>query len=390
MISTAEALDHCLALVQPLEHEEVALQSAGGRVLANGFEATRDQPPFATSVMDGYALSDAQPGARFKVVGEAPAGHGWDGTLGPQEALRIFTGAPIPKGADQVVIQEDVTRDGDAITLSPNMDGKPNIRPPGTDFQRDARVEPGQKLSPALVALAAAMGQSRLTVTRKPDVAIMATGDELVLPGDTPGPDQIIASNSFGLKAMAEAAGASARLLPIARDNVDSLEAAFALAQGADLIVTIGGASVGDHDLVGDVAQSLGMERAFYKIAMRPGKPLMAGRMGQSVMLGLPGNPVSSMVCGQIFMVPMIATMLGLATPTTARLSAALTQAMPANGPREHYMRAILDGPEITPVDNQDSALLTRLVRANALLVRPPHDPPCPVGAQVSYIPLLA
>ncbi|MEM6610342.1 MAG: molybdopterin molybdotransferase MoeA [Pseudomonadota bacterium] len=390
MISTQEALAACLALAAPVGHEIVPLLHAGGRVLASTLTATRDQPPFATSVMDGYALDGARPGARYRVVGAAPAGHAWPGTLQPGEALRIFTGAPIPKGASQVVIQEDVTRSDDTITLADRLDAKANIRPPGTDFRIGSEIASGRVLSPALVALAAAMGHADLTVSRRPDVAIMATGDELVPPGGTPRPDQIVASNSYGLKAMADAAGANARLLPIAADRKDSLETAFGLARDADLVVTIGGASVGDHDIVGAVAADLGMARSFYKIAMRPGKPLMAGKLSASALLGLPGNPASAMVCGQIFMVPMIAAMLGLPAGPAPRKQARLAVDIGANGPREHYMRATLDGDALTPADSQDSALLTRLAAANVLLVRPPNAPACRAGDTVDYVPLIA
>ena len=210
MITTAEARAACLALVRPLEAETVPLIHAGGRVLAEAFAATRDQPPFASSAMDGYALSGAAPGAQYRVVGEAPAGHAWDGALGTGEALRIFTGAPVPEGADRIVIQEDVARDGDRITLNADLDPQAYIRRAGMDFRAGARIEPGRRLTPALVALAASMGHRQLRVTRRPDVAIMATGDELVPPGTAPRADQIVASNSYGLKAMAEAAGASA------------------------------------------------------------------------------------------------------------------------------------------------------------------------------------
>lgn len=391
MISTAEALAHCLALVRPLGSETVPLTLAGGRVLAEGFSAKRDQPPFPASAMDGYALTDAAPGKRYHVVGESAAGHGWTGELAAGQALRIFTGAPVPTGADRVVIQEDVVRDGDHVQLGDNLDKGTHIRPDGADFRvGQIGAEAGTKATPATVALAASMGHSGLMVAKRPDVAIIATGDELVPPGTAPGPDQIIASNSYGLKAMAEAAGATARLLPIAQDTTESLTAVFELARDADLIVTIGGASVGDHDLVGPTAEGLGMTRAFYKIAMRPGKPLMAGRLGGAVMLGLPGNPVSSMVCGQIFMVPMIAAMMGQPAAAATRHQATLTHGMAANGPREHYMRAEVRDGKITPVDNQDSALLTRLAAANALLVRAPHDPEQPAGATVEYIQLLS
>ena len=340
--------------------------------------------------MDGYALKrqELEPDALFKVVGEAAAGHGWQGEVGAGQAVRIFTGAPIPKGADTVVIQEDVTRKGDLITITAAPEPATHIRPAGGDFKEGDRLAAPRRLTAPDIALLASMNIAAAHVTRKPVVALVSTGDELVMPGETPGPDQIIASNTFGLDAMLRAAGAKTRLLPIAADTEPALAQAFSLAQGADLVVTIGGASVGDHDLVGKVAADLGMERAFYKIAMRPGKPLMAGRLGQSAMVGLPGNPVSALVCGHIFLQPMLDKMLGLGEarpqPKTARLAAPLGQ----NGPREHYMRATLSGEHITAFDRQDSSLLKVLASANALLIRPPHDPPRAEGEMVSYLPI--
>ncbi len=394
MISVEEALSACLALTRILETETVPLVDGAGRVLASPVIATRDQPPFAASAMDGYAVrqADAVPGASLRVVGEAPAGRAWSGQLGAGEALRIFTGAPIPEGADQVVLQEDVTRSGDAITLGPGITDARHIRSAGGDFRTGQRLEAPRRLAPADLALAASMNVPRLSVTRKPTVALIATGDELVSPGERPGPDQIVASNTYGLKALVEAEGGQARLLPIARDTEASLTQVLKLAQGADLIVTVGGASVGDHDLVGQVAAQHGLERAFYKVAMRPGKPLMAGRLGDAVLLGLPGNPVSAMVCGHIFLVPMLRAFLGLPTGERRRLTARLGVDLPANGPREHYMRADVmpgnDLPEITPFSSQDSALLTILSQANALMVRPPHDPARQLGECVEYLPL--
>ena len=230
------------------------------------------------------------------------------------------------------------------------------------------------------------MNIPKIDVTRRPIVALIATGDELVMPGENPGPDQIIASNNFGLAALINQYGGEARMLPIARDNRASLEAAFGLCDDVDLIVTIGGASVGDHDPVAQVAADLGLERAFYKIAMRPGKPLMAGRLNGISMIGLPGNPVSSMVCGHIFILPALRVMLGFDAEPHPRRQATLTENIPANGPREHYMRARVEGSEISPFDRQDSALLTVLSDANALLIRPADGPACTAGTQVDYI----
>uniref|UniRef100_UPI003B52970C molybdopterin molybdotransferase MoeA n=1 Tax=Roseovarius indicus TaxID=540747 RepID=UPI003B52970C len=390
MISVDEALSHLFSLVAPLEAESAPLQDACGRVLAETVTARRDQPPFSASAMDGYAVqsSDAVPGARLSVIGEAAAGHGFAGGLSQGQAVRIFTGAPVPDGADRVVIQEDVTREGNTITLGDQLDDGPHIRRKGTDFSVGDAMKAPRRLTPSDVALLAAMNVPRVMVARKPVVALISTGDELVMPGEDPGPDQIIASNTFGLKAMLEQLGASARLLPIARDNTASLETAFDLAEGADLVVTIGGASVGDHDLVGDVAASLGMERSFYKVRMRPGKPLMAGRMGQAAMVGLPGNPVSAMVCGHVFLAPMIRLMLGLGAAPAPRRSARLAQDIDKGGPREHYMRATVADDTILAEDRQDSSLLSVLARANALMIRPPDDAPRAKGETIEYIPI--
>jgi molybdopterin molybdotransferase len=370
------------------------LAEAAGRVLAAPVFAARDQPPFSASAMDGYAvrLADAVPGAELNVVGEAPAGRAWAGEIGPGEALRIFTGAPLPRGAERIVIQEDVAREGDVITIGARLDAGPHVRPAGADFRAGARIEAPRRLSPADLALAAAMNAPELTVTRRPVVALIATGDELVLPGEVPRDDQIVASNTYGLKALIEAEGGVARLLPIARDDAESLAAVFGLARGADMIVTVGGASVGDHDLVGPVAESLGMEQAFYKIAMRPGKPLMAGRIGDAALLGLPGNPVSALVCAHLFLVPMLRAFLGLSAGERRRRKARLGADITANGPREHYMRAEVfptgDMPEIVPFDRQDSSLLSILSRANGLLVRPIGDPARKAGDLVDYVPV--
>ncbi|MDG3042819.1 molybdopterin molybdotransferase MoeA [Roseicyclus marinus] len=394
MITVEEALAACLALVRPLEVERVALADAGGRVLAEDAVARRDQPPFAASAMDGYAIlqEDRVAGRSLRVVGEAPAGRAWAGRLGPGEALRIFTGAPVPEGADCVVIQEDVSRAGDVVTLGAQLDGASNIRPAGGDFRLGARLAAPRRMSPADVALCAAMNLPGLVVRRRPEVAVIATGDELVSPGEAPRADQIVASNSYGVKVLVEAEGGRARLLPIARDRRESLEQVLKLAEGADLVVTIGGASVGDHDLVGAVAGGMGLERAFYKVAMRPGKPLMAGRLGDAVLLGLPGNPVSSLVCAEIFLVPMLRVLLGLPGGPRVRRMGVLACDLPENGPREHYMRATLtsggDMPRLLPHDSQDSSLLTVLAHAGALVVRPVHDGPRAAGDVVEYLPL--
>lgn len=388
MISVAQALEALFDLVNPLPTEDVPLRRAAGRVLANPVTARRDQPPFAASSMDGYALrrAEVEPDAMFKVVGEAAAGHRFDGTLRAGQAVRIFTGAPVPEGADFVVIQEDVTRRGDLITLGHTIGTKDNIRPQAADFADGSIFQAPRRLTPSDIALLAAMNIAQVPVTQKPVVAVLATGDELRQPGETPDPDQIIASNSYGLAAMLEQLGAEVRMLPIARDTPESLAMAFNLAKGSDLLVTIGGASVGDHDLVAPVAAGMGMKQSFYKVAMRPGKPLMGGRMGDMAMIGLPGNPVSAMVCGTVFLAPVIRKMLGLDATAAPVRAYPLAGDLEQNGPRAHYMRARLVDGTVMPCDQQDSALLTVLAGADLLLIRPPDDPPRAKGAMVECI----
>ncbi|MCG3267542.1 gephyrin-like molybdotransferase Glp [Yoonia sp. I 8.24] len=390
MITVDAALAHLFALCAPLPVETVPLAQAFGRTLAQDVTATRDQPPFAASAMDGYAVhrNDVVPGAKLVVIGEAAAGHALAAPVTMGQAARIFTGAPLPAGTDWVVIQEDVSRDGDTITLGASLETKPYVRPAGADFRNGDQIQAPRILSPADIALLASMNIAQVPVTRRPVVAIIATGDELVQPGEAPGPDQIIASNSFGLAALVQNLGAHPRLLPIARDNIPALELTFDLAADADLIVTIGGASVGDHDLVGQVAQEKGMQQAFYKIAMRPGKPLMAGRMGGAVMIGLPGNPVSAMVCGHVFLAPVIRKMLGQGAAAAPRQMANLAAPIGANGPREHYMRAHLGPDGVRIFERQDSVLLTVLADANCLAVRPIKDRARAAGDKIEIIPL--
>ena len=390
MISVAQALDHLFALAPVLGVEDVPLAEASGRVLARPLTARLTQPPFPASAMDGYAVraADVATGATLTVIGESAAGHGFSGSVIAGKAVRIFTGAPVPEGADKVVLQEDVTRTSDSITLGADIGDSANIRPAGADFAEGTPFAAPHLLRPAAIALLASMNHATLPVYRQPEVAIIATGDELVQPGETLGPDQIIASNALGLAALLREHGARPRLLPIARDTESALHLTFEMAQGADLIVTIGGASVGDHDLVGKVASDLGMDRAFYKIAMRPGKPLMAGTLNGAMMVGLPGNPVSSLVCGHVFLRPVIRAMQGLPRAALPRQTAPLGRDIAANGPREHYMRARLEEGHVIPFERQDSALLTVLATADCLLVRPPHDPAQPAGTPVSIIRL--
>lgn len=390
MISVEDALARLFALVTARPTETIALRHAAGRTMATAATALRDQPPFAASAMDGYAVvGDPVAGDTFAVVGEAGAGHAYACAVLPGQAIRIFTGAPLPGGATRVVIQEDVTRQSDTITINPDADTATHIRPLGQDFAAGATLPP-RRLRAHDLALLAAMNVPAVTVSRKPVVAIIATGDELVMPGEHPRDDQIIASNSFAIAALVEQAGGIARLLPIARDSVAGLQAVLAMASDADVIVTIGGASVGDHDLVAQAAGGMGFDPAFWKIAMRPGKPLMAGRFGRAVLLGLPGNPVSAIVCAHLFLLPLLRAMQGDAS-APVKMQAILGADVGPNGPRTHYMRARLSHgspPVITPFYRQDSALLTILSEADALLIRPIGDVARLAGDAVDYLPL--
>lgn len=390
MIPVDEALNRIFALCVPLSVEHVPLAQAAGRVLAQPVRALRDQPPFVGSAMDGYAVKGpVSVGQTFSVIGEAGAGHAFDKALGAGQALRIFTGAPMPQGADHVVIQEDVLREGDKITLRPELGAGANVRPAGGDFRAGDVISAPRRLRPVDLGLLAAMNIAQVPVHRRPVVALIATGDELVMPGEDPRPEQIVASSVFALKAMVEAEGGEAHILPIARDSVEQLTSVLKMARGCDVIVTLGGASVGDHDLVAPVTESLGAKRAFYKIAMRPGKPLMAGQLFDALMMGLPGNPVSALVCAHLFLIPALRALMGLGAWPTPTCSARLAEPVAANGPRTHYMRAVLE-PEgrIRAVSRQDSALVGVMAEADALLIRPIDDPARPEGHPVRYLKL--
>lgn len=390
MITVDEALDRVLALAGPVRTEEIALNDGLGRVLAQPATARLTQPPFDAAAMDGYAIRRADLDQTLRVIGEAAAGKPWQGQPDPGTALRIFTGAPVPPGYDLVVMQEHVTRDGDQIRVDDHNSGN-NIRPKGADFEQDSEFRPARPLTPRDLGLIAAMNVDRITVARQPRVVIIAGGDELVPPGRTPGPGQIISSNDIAIAAVARRAGAMADCLPIAEDSMDSLLDRFSRAAGADLIVTIGGASVGDHDLIGRITEQIGMKRAFYKIAMRPGKPLIAGEIGGSAMLGLPGNPVSAIVCAELFMRPLLRAMQGL--PPEERIETGrLGRDLGPEGERQHYLRATLhragDDVIVTPSGDQDSARLGLLAHADALLIRPAADPARKAGDRVQFIRL--
>lgn len=396
-LTVDEALARILDGVGPVPSELVAIEAAHGRTLAEPLAALLTQPPFDASAMDGYAVRAADVArlpATLELIGEAAAGHPFAGAVAAGQAVRIFTGAPLPPGADAIVIQEDADRDGSRVIVREGSLDTGHVRQRGFDFEEGATLlQAGRRLGPREVALAAAMGHGRVPVRRRPRVAIVSTGDELVAPGNRPGPGQIISSNHLGIAALAEATGAQAQLLGIARDTRASLDEHFAKAGDADVIVTIGGASVGDHDLVGPVLQARGMAFAFWNIAMRPGKPLMFGRLGASCVLGLPGNPVSSLVCTRVFLVPLLRALLGRTALDARPIEARAAVALDANGPRRHYMRATTtpgsDGVAlVTPVRSQDSSLLSPLAEADCLLVRPSRAPAVLSGALVPILPL--
>ena len=397
MISVEEARGRLLAPLAPLGAEIVALSAAAGRVLAEDVEARRTQPPFAVSAMDGYAVRAAdvaQVPARLAVIGSVPAGQSYDGKIGPGEAVRIFTGAPVPDGADCIVIQEDTERDGARVLVKEGAAAGRYVRPAGLDFEAgEIGLKAGRRLTARDVGLAAAMNRPWLLVRRRPRVAILPTGDEVVMPGDPVGPNQIVSSNALALGALVESVGALAVQLPIAPDDSEALQRIAAGASGADLLVTTGGASVGDHDLVRDALGATGLTLDFWSVAMRPGKPLMVGRFHDTVMIGLPGNPVSTLVCGLLFVKPAIERLLGLADSGTAVERARLKTALGGNDRRQDYLRARLtraaDGTlEVEPFRMQDSSMMSVLAAADCLVLRLPHAPPAEPGAWVEIIAL--
>ncbi len=396
MIAVEEAKRRVLAAAAPLPAELVALPAACGRVLADDVAARLTQPWADVSAMDGYAARAAdvaQVPAVLTRTGTVPAGTGFDGTVGPGECVRIFTGAPVPAGADTIVIQENAAAHGDRITVHQGAAQGRHIRTAGGDFRAgDVLLRTGRRLTARDIGLAAAMNVPWLAVRRRPRVAILATGDEIVMPGDPAGPNQIFSANSLALAALVEACGGTAVNLGIAPDDRAALAAMAAGAAGADLLLTSGGASVGDHDLVRDALGDRGLELDFWRIAMRPGKPLMFGRLGDTPVLGLPGNPVSAMVCALLFVRPLLRVLLGLpadAPPAAARLG----RDLPASDRRQDHLRSRLepatDGlPLATPFDVQDSAMLAALAAADCLVVRPPEAPPARCGDRVDIIRL--
>jgi len=386
LMPVADALAAILSGAEPLPEEVVALDSAYHRILARDVAARRTQPPQAMSAMDGYAVRAADASdlkARLRVIGEVAAGRPFPRTVGAGEAVRIFTGGVIPDGADAVIIQEDTAVDGDHITITEAAVAGRHIRPAGVDFREgDVLLAKGSRLSDRALALAASMNYPELAVCRRPRVALLATGDELVMPGSTPGPGQIVYSNGYALRALARAEGADTIDLGIAADTIAATTSGIRRAReiGADILITSGGASVGDHDMVKSSLEAEGVTIAFWQIAMRPGKPMMHGRLGAMRVIGLPGNPVSSYVCAFLFLVPLIRALSGLTMIHHTRETALLGRDVAANDRREDYLRARIEKREdgtliATPVDRQDSSLLANLAAARALVIRPPFAP---------------
>ncbi len=397
MIPVAEARQRILADLPAMPTEQVGLNDALGRVLAEDIASRRTQPPQAASAMDGYAVRAADVAtvpATLDVIGTAPAGAPFDGSVVEGTAVRIFTGAAVPAGADAIVIQEDTERDGDKVTVKEGVAAGRYVRAAGLDFQTgDVLLEAGRVLNARDLGLAAAMNVPWLRVRRQPRVALLATGDEIVLPGEDAGPNDIVSSNTFALDGLVRASGGIPITLGIAADNLESIRALAESAKGADILVTTGGASVGEHDLVQEALADLGLKIDFWQIAMRPGKPLMFGRLGATPMLGFPGNPVSSMVCGMLFLRPALSKMLTV-PDTEPQLETALLGAdLGENDRREDYLRATLSrdthGNRVaTPFPVQDSSMFSRLAQADCLIVRAPHAPPATAGETVSYIAL--
>lgn len=381
LIPVEEARARILKNVKPLPAEAVKIERALGRVLAKPLKAVRNQPPFDASAMDGYAViaaDVANPPATLRLIGLSAAGHGFKGRLKRGDCVRIFTGAPVPKGADAVVIQENTEARGKEVTVLQPVKPEQNVRFAGLDFRKgDALLPAGLTLGARDIGLAAAANAPVLMVRRRPVVALIATGDELVLPGQAPRADQIVSSNSHALAAMAEHLGATVMNFGIVPDNLKATERAIRKAAKADILVTTGGASVGDHDYVQEALRNTGIAIDFWKIAMRPGKPFMYGRRKGQHVLGLPGNPVSALVCARLFLKPLIDALLGLPAGDDL-VEARLGASMKANDSRQDYVRATLveapDGSRtVTPFDKQDSSMQRTFREAQALIVRPPQ-----------------
>ncbi|TAD92321.1 MAG: molybdopterin molybdenumtransferase MoeA [Alphaproteobacteria bacterium] len=389
MLPVADARAALLQRLSPVGVEDVPLPVALGRVLAHDVVARLTQPPFDAASMDGWAVRSADLAGgptTLLPIGSVAAGYRFDGTVGPGEAVRIFTGAPLPAGADAVVMQEDVRQSGEAILVPGGIAPGTFVRRAGMDFAHGVTgLRAGRRLTARDIGLAAAMDHPWLTVRRRPVVALLPTGDEVVRPGDPRGPSQIVSANALALAAMVEQAGGCVRQLGIAPDRPEAIAEAARAARGADVLVTTGGASVGAHDFVQAGLSAEGLELGFWKVALRPGKPLLVGRLGEMQVLGLPGNPVSAMVCGILFLLPAIRALLGL-PPGPETDSLPLARALPANDGREEYLRARLVNGAADPFANQDSAMISVMAAADLLVIRPAHAPAIAAGTPVPVI----
>jgi len=396
MISVEEARDRILAGLRPTPAELVALPDAWGRVTAAPVIARLTQPPADMSAMDGYALraADGTAGSVLRVIGAAPAGHPFDGQIGPGEAVRLFTGSVVPAGADTILLQEDATAGEGTVRVNETVRPSRHIRRTGQDFAAgDAVLPQGRRLTARDIGLAAAANHPWLTVHRCPRIGILATGDEIAMPGEPIPPGGVVSSNSHALAAMVRAAGGTPIVLPVAADTPGAIAAVADAIAGMDMLVTTGGASVGDHDLVVAGLQARGLTLDFWKIAMRPGKPLLFGALGATPVLGLPGNPVSALICAILFLLPALARLSGLPAAPPPTVPARLATPLPANDRRADYLRATLAADSAgrlvaTPIASQDSAMLRRLAQADALIVRPPHALAAPEGADIAVIRL--
>ncbi len=398
LMPVAEALRQVLEGATPLPAEAAPLSAAHGRVLAADLTARRMQPPADVSAMDGYAARAADVAtvpAKLTVIGEVAAGHPFDGRVEAGQAARIFTGGVLPPGADTIVIQENTTRDGDIVVVTTGSAQGRHIRRAGLDFETGSvLLAKGTRLSPRDLALAAAMNHPAVPVHRSPKVAVLATGDELVMPGTEPGFGEIVYSNGFATMAMARGEGCEVIDLGIVPDRLAETVAAVRRARdlGADILVTSGGASVGDYDLVQQALASEGLALSFWKVALRPGRPMMHGRLETMHVMGMPGNPVSAFVCSVLFLIPLIRRLAGRSDVEPQTESAILGCDLPENDERADYLRATLtpgpDGPVATPFQQQDSSMLVPLARAGCLLVREPHAPAARAGSRCAILRL--
>ena len=392
MLKTREAIDRLLNLVNEMGSEKISIAKCNNRVLSQNLLSKCCHPPFNSSAMDGYAIKsrDKIGGKKLKIVGEAAAGKGFDGYLHQSQAVQIFTGAPIPRGADTVIINEDVEVELNQIKIKSTFEEHNFIRPKGLDFKKGNPLLSPLLLKPPHLSLIAAMNYSHIPVFSKPRIALLATGNELILPGEKLGSDQIVSSNSYGLSSMLEVFGASPKIFPIIPDDLDSIQKTLKVAESFDLIITIGGASVGKYDLIKSAAFKDNQDLNFYKIAMKPGKPFFAGKINGVPIVGLPGNPVSALICCFILVKPMIKKMLGFKKFSEPKIVAKLKHSLSKNSDREHFMRSKLTVESneyyVECLTNQDSSLISELVKSNCLIIRPINSKKISKGEKVNVI----